>query len=350
MFALQVALMKGQGGVFTSQFHYARMWAANGVRSACLYRGPGADILRAGGVDVIDAPANLLSPLFRLSPEFKRLQREIRARAGGGDPYCAMVHSDRAMPAIKAMLPSTVVMTRCHTDKTKHKRPADLVVTLNEKQQQMVAAKLPGVRVKMFGNPFAPDPAEPGPSGEPGRGGRVRINFIGRVEPVKDPLTLVRAFTGAALPANAELRIIGNGSQDDAIAEIARTSAHAITQVGWMEQPFGAFDAGDVLVLPSLWESYSWVVREAVFHGVPVLASDIYVYRDTLGDGAYGWLFPVGDEAALRVLLERAAGSVNELRAMAAAGRDALLARYGAIPFWRALSAEIEVIRAARNR
>lgn len=346
MFALQVAVMKGQGGVFTSLFHYARMWDANGVRSACLYRGPGADLLRAGGLDVIDAPDTLQSPLFRFTPDFGRLREEIRKR--GGDPDCAMVHSDRALRAIKALFPRAVVMTRCHSDNTKHKRPAHLIVTLNEDQQKMVQAALPGSRVKMFGNPFVPDPAAKRPTEAAGPGGRMRVNFIGRVEQVKDPLTLVRAFNAADLPANTELRIIGAGSQDDEIRALATSASRRIEHAGWLEQPFSHFDRGDVLVLPSEWESYSWVIREALFYGVPVIVSDIYVHRDALGGGAYGWLFPVGDADALKTLLERASTNLEELRAMANAGREALMTRYGAVPFWRALSTEIAAIRAAR--
>jgi glycosyltransferase involved in cell wall biosynthesis len=346
MLALQVAVMKGQGGVFTSLFHYARMWDANGVRSVCLYSGPGAELLRAAGIDVIDAPRSLQSPLFPLTPAFGRLRAQIRER--GGDIDCAMVHSDRALRAVKAMFPRAVVMTRCHSDNFKHKAPAHLVVTLNEEQQRAAAAALPNNRVRVFGNPFAPAPNEPGPRDEEGPAGRVRFNFIGRVEQVKDPLTLIRAFGAAELPPNTELRIIGAGSQDDDVRAAAAADLR-IAHAGWLEHPFSHFDRSDILVLPSEWESYSWVIREALHHRVPLIASDIYVHREASGDGAYGALFPVGDAKALTALLQRAAANPAELRAMAANGRDALYARYGAVPFWSAMRAEIEAIRAARR-
>lgn len=347
MFAVQVAVMKGQGGVFTSLFHYARMWDANGVKSVCLYRGPGADLLRAAGIDVIEAPESLQSPLFRLTPDFARLHAEIRKR--GGDPDCVMAHSDRTIRQMKSLFPKAVVMTRCHSDNFKHKRPAHLIVTLNEEQQQMVQAGLPGARVRMFGNPFVPAPGDPGPSEQPGPNGRLRFNFIGRVEQVKDPLTLTRAFLSADLKPDTELRIIGAGSQDDEIKALAASSPRKMEHAGWLEHPFSHFDADDILVLPSEWESYSWVIREALFHGVPVIASDIYVHRDALGAGQYGWLFPIGDDAKLTALLERAESGRGALRAMTLAGREALLARYGAAPFWRELSAEIAAIRAERR-
>jgi glycosyltransferase involved in cell wall biosynthesis len=346
MFALQVAIMKARGGVFTSLFHYARMWEANGVRSACLHRGAGAEQLRAAGIDVIDAPDTLKSPIFRFTPDFARLRAEIRKR--GGEPDLIMAHSDRALPAMKAMFPRATLLTRCHSDKTKHKRPAHLVVTLNERQQAIVQSMMPHARVRMLGNPFVPGPNEIGPSDQSGPNGRVRFNFVGRVEPVKDAMTLLRAFKDADLPADTELRIIGAGSQDADIRAAAAGALRKIELLGWLQHPFAHFDRGDILVLPSKWESYSWVVREALFHGVPMIASDIHVHRDALGDGAFGWLFEVGEADDLNTQLELAPARLEELREKAGAGREALLARYGAVPFWRALSAEISALRPAR--
>src|SRR5690606_8482159 len=177
MFAVQVAEMKGRGGVFTSLFHYARLFDAVGVRSVCLYSGPAAQPLREAGIDVIEAPRSLTSPLFPLLPDFVRIRREIRAR--GGDPDFIMAHSDLTMTSLKRMFPRTVMMTRCHSDNFKHKARADLVVTLNEDQQARAQAALPRTRVRLFGNPFVPDPREPRPSAK--ESGRIRFNFLGRV-------------------------------------------------------------------------------------------------------------------------------------------------------------------------
>lgn len=346
MFAVQVAVMKGRGGVFTSLFHYARMLEANNVKSVCLYSGPAAAPLREGGVDVIEVPRAITSPLFQLTSAFSRIRAQVRER--GGEPDFAMVHSDLAMRSIRRMFPRTIVMTRCHSDNFKHKASADLVVTLNADQQQRAQAALPRTRVRMFGNPFAPPADEPGPSANSGPDGRIRINFLGRVEQVKDPLTLVKAFNAADLPANTTLRIIGAGSQDEDVRAAAASSARPIEIAGWMSQPFSHFDRDDILVLPSEWESYSWVIREALHHGVPVIASDIYVHREALGDGAYGALFPVGDDVALKAALETVVANIDDARAASAAGQAALIANYGAKAFWAKMADEITAIRSAR--
>src|SRR5690606_22374064 len=90
MLALQVAVLKGKGGVFTSLFHYARMWRENGIRSVCLYRGPGIEQLRTEGIEVIEAPKTLRSPFFGFLPDCARLRDEIRKY---GEPAYAMVHT-----------------------------------------------------------------------------------------------------------------------------------------------------------------------------------------------------------------------------------------------------------------
>lgn len=347
MFVVQVALVKGRGGIATAIAHYERMFREVSVRSVLLFRGPSLDALRAEGGDIIEPPRLLSSPLAAALPLLGGLGAQIRARADGA-PILALVHSDLTLGAIRRLFPDAVTITPCHTDKTKHKRAADLVLTLNRAQQEQVAAALPGRRVKEFGNPFVPPAGARGPSDAPGPDGRLRVNFLGRFEAFKDPLTLVRAFIAAQLPRNAELRVIGAGPLENELRQAAATSARAISFVGWLDQPFAYFDQGDLLVLPSTWESYSYVAREALHHQVPVIASDISVHRDALGSGAFGRLYPVGDVEMLARALEQAGDDLETLRVMAERGGAALSARYGAAPFWAALSAEVEVIRARR--
>lgn len=347
MFAVQCAVLKGTGGVFTSLFHYARMFEANGVRSVCLHRGPHAERLREAGLDVIEAPSTLTLPFFPLTPDFARVRFEIRAR--GGDPDFFLAHSDLTIPGLKRMFPNAIAMTRCHSDKTKNKKGADLVITLNPVQDVMVRRELPGQRIALLGNPFVPPANEPGPRDEAGPGGRIRFNFLGRVEQVKDPITLIRAFGEATLPANTELRVIGVGSQLDEAKAAAAAIGRPVTFTGWLNQPFATFDRGDIVVFPSEWESYSWVIREAMHYGVPILASDIDVHRWASENGAFAALFPVGDVRSLALQIESAVGNIDSLRAKAANGREMLTRDYAAAGYWKRLSAEIDAIQSART-
>ncbi|MEQ1617731.1 MAG: glycosyltransferase [Terricaulis sp.] len=341
MFVLQVASVKGSGGIATAVAHYERMFRSVGVRSAVLFRGPSFESLRAGGSDMIAAPRLLTSPLSAFAPELSRVRTAVLERAGS-DTLAVIVHSDRALPALRRMFSRACMITPCHSDKLKHKAHADLVVTLNPAQQALALTAFPGKRIRELGNPFAPVAGSRGPNWDEDAGGRVRANFLGRLEGFKDPMTALKAFAAADLPPHAEMRVIGTGPLEAELRTFAATSARPIDFAGWLEAPFSHFGQGDLLVLPSTWESYSYVVREALQYGVPIVASDIMVHRDALGGGAFGALFPPGDSAGLARTLEAAFADLPGRRAKAELGREALLARYGPDPFWRELSSEIE--------
>ena len=344
MFVLQLARVKAPGGIHTAVAHYERMFRSTGVRSALLFRGPAASTLGADAADILDLPPLAATPWAARLPLSNGLQHDVRDRANG-EPLAILVHSDLALPRVRHLFPEAVIVAPCHSDKTKHKRQADLVVTLNATQQQLVSAALPRTRVAEIGNPFVP-PVTRTPIAL--ANAAPRFNFIGRFEGFKDPLTLIEAFSAARLSNDIELRLVGAGRMDNEVREAAARAPRKVTLAGWRDQPFSEFSSNDVLVLPSLWESYSYVIREALDLGVPIIASDIPVHRAALGDGAFGDLFPPGDSRALAAILERAITDVPRLRQMSEKGGEALRARYGAKPFWKALRNEIEWVLATR--
>ncbi|MBI3438620.1 MAG: glycosyltransferase family 4 protein [Proteobacteria bacterium] len=330
---LQVARVKAPGGIHTAAAHYERMFRATEVGSAVLFHGPAADSIGAREI-IADA-------FWRPG-----LRHAVRARAKG-EPLVILVHSDLVLQRMKRLFAEAVIIAPCHSDKTKHKRGADLVVTLNPDQQRLVQEALPGARVVELGNPFVPPGPRPEVSVAPSN--TLRVNFVGRFEGFKDPLTLIEAFNRAALAPDIELRLIGSGRMDREVSEAAARSAGKVTLAGWHARPFSLFNTHDILVLPSLWESYSYVIREALDLGVPIIASDIHVHRTALGDGAYGVLFPPGDSAALAEALKCALSDVPLMREMAAKGGEAVRARYGALPFWNSMRGEIERVLATRT-
>jgi glycosyltransferase involved in cell wall biosynthesis len=54
--------------------------------------------------------------------------------------------------------------------------------------------------------------------------------------------------------------------------------------VSWTERPQEALAAADLLLMPSRWEGVPLVMLEAMGRGLPILASDIDVFRDYLPD------------------------------------------------------------------
>jgi glycosyltransferase involved in cell wall biosynthesis len=261
------------------------------------------------------------------------------------------VHSDLALPAIRHMLPNAAVVTPCHSDKADRKRHADLVVTLNPVQHQLVSTTLAGSRprVAMLGNPFVSLRASPAPRPE----GPARINFCGRFTDIKNPLLLMRAAALLKTRPLPELRFIGEGPLEGALNEAARQLARQIpvqvTFTGWVPDPLDDFHRGDVLAVTSTWEGAPYLLQEALDAEIPVISSDNQGSRYVLCGGAYGALYPPDDAAALAGAIDAAIADPEALRSRTILGRQALHAQHGAVAFWGALRGALQTV-AARHR
>lgn len=174
--------------------------------------------------------------------------------------------------------------------------------------EQRVHQIYSGVDTTRF-RPVAPGESTPWPAGF-APADAVIIGTVGRLEPVKNPLGLVRAFARLveAVPhARQRLRLvlIGAGPMQ---GEVAQAIAQAgIQSLVWMT---GARDDVpllmrhlDVFVLPSLNEGISNTILEAMASGVPVVAGIVGGNPEIVHDGETGRLYRVDDEQALADIL-----------------------------------------------
>jgi glycosyltransferase involved in cell wall biosynthesis len=151
--------------------------------------------------------------------------------------------------------------------------------------------------------------------------GRPVAGFLARLEPQKDPLTLVEA--AASLRSDAQVVIAGDGAlEEDVRAAIARLGlaerVHHIPFEGPVERYLTGFD---LYVLPSRWESLPIAVLEAMAAGLPVLATDVGGTSEAVDDGVTGRLVPSGDPAALARAIDALLAEPDTLRALGDAGR-----------------------------
>lgn len=116
---------------------------------------------------------------------------------------------------------------------------------------------------------------------------------IGRAEPQKNPIALVKAFAEfhTSFPAT-KLIIIGDGTlRDDITAEIERLHAQSfIFQLGSQSNARDYCYAADMFVLPSLYEGMPMSLIEAMQAGLPVVASRRGGSVDMVADGVTGYL------------------------------------------------------------
>jgi glycosyltransferase-like protein len=151
-----------------------------------------------------------------------------------------------------------------------------------------------------------------------GADGRFLFLTVGGIEPRKGSLHLIEAM--AALKRDLDpaplLAVVGGHSfQDHAAyreAALARASDLGLSQedvviLGTVpddEMP-GWYQAADTFVFPSVKEGFGLVVLEAMAAGLPVVVSDIPVFREFLGSGE-ALLSRAGDSASLARAMRRA--------------------------------------------
>jgi glycosyltransferase involved in cell wall biosynthesis len=139
----------------------------------------------------------------------------------------------------------------------------------------------------------------------------------GRLEPVKDYPTLLRAF--ALLPQNAQLAIAGEGSQ---ASELCRLSASLgvegrVRFLGFQSDVRPWMHAADSFVLSSLWEGLPVSLMEAGACALPAVATDVPGSREVIVRNRTGRLAPSGCSAALaRAMTATMDSSPREHRAM----------------------------------
>ncbi|TLM66182.1 MAG: glycosyltransferase [Deltaproteobacteria bacterium] len=173
----------------------------------------------------------------------------------------------------------------------------------------------------------------------------------GRLHPVKDQETLLRAFAAVAgrLPG-ARVAIMGAGRLDGRLRELAETLGIA-DRVDFLGQVPGGpkyFKAFDVFVLPSVREPFGMVLIEAMAAGIPVISSRSGGAGDVVGDT--GLLFDPGDAAGLGdCLLQAFAWPPAEVARLTAAADRRLRENFSQEAFTRNFFAQPFMTDAART-
>lgn len=142
-----------------------------------------------------------------------------------------------------------------------------------------------------------PEIAAPWPSG-----GAPLIGFVGRIEPRKGPLDLVRAapLIRAQLPS-ARIVIVGDdpfGSDPEYVARV-NSPTDGVEHYGWVAGAAGLMHHLEVLVVPSHSEPFGTVAAEAMAAGTPVVATRVDGLPEVVPDGVGGVLVAPGDPGAL---------------------------------------------------
>jgi sugar transferase (PEP-CTERM/EpsH1 system associated) len=291
-------------------------------------------------------------PGIRLAPRLYRLFRELRP---------AVVHS-RNLAALEASLPAWLagVPVRIHgehgwdvgdLDGTNARnlwtrriyRPfVSHYIALSQDLARYLTGRvsLPEQRVSHICNGvdtvrFAPPLRRQLPPGAPFAPTDYLVGTVGRMQPVKDHETLVKAFLLARerdrdAAARMRLVIVGDGPQRPAIeALLERVGAASSAWIAGSRDDvpalLGQFDS---FVLPSLAEGISNTILEAMACGRPIIATNVGGNGELIDDGNTGDLVVSGDAEALCAAILRQFRDPERNRRLGEAARQEALRRF----------------------
>lgn len=169
-------------------------------------------------------------------------------------------------------------------------------------------------------DPTAFPPAGPEPHG-------LTLSWAGRVDPIKDLETLIRAFAlvRAQLP-HTRLRLFGGTPRGgeayrercEALAA-ALGHADAVTFEGRVDDIRDAYAAGNVVMLSSISEGFPFTLIEAMSCGRATVSTDVGGVREAVGDT--GFVVPPRDPASMAAAALELLGDPERRRAMGEAAR-----------------------------
>lgn len=153
----------------------------------------------------------------------------------------------------------------------------------------------------------------------------VTASFIGRFVPEKGIDDLVAAIP-AALAACPALRFVlighregfGHRSPATLRAQLGEQASERVRFEPWMDRPGieRELEQADLLVAPSLFESFGLAIAEAMLFGLPIVATDSEGPRALIGPAECGRLVAPGDPAGLAAAIVELASDADLRLAM----------------------------------
>lgn len=149
------------------------------------------------------------------------------------------------------------------------------------------------------------------------------VGFIGRLSKQKAVDVLIAAFARVC-PTNpmARLAIIGTGELEPQLRQQA-AELGITDRIDWLghQDGFASMPAFDVFALPSRYEGLPYVLMEAVFAGLPIVASDLASSSLLLESGVNGWVVPSESPEALAEAITKVLADPQQKEVFGAASR-----------------------------
>ena len=151
------------------------------------------------------------------------------------------------------------------------------------------------------------------------------ILAVGRLEPQKDPVTLLRAFENVAQRfPDAKLWFAGDGSLRPRLEALAleHELANRVVFAGFQENIVPCYHLAEIVVLSSLYEGMPLAAIEAGAAGRPIVATEVDGTAEVVEHGRTGWLVPPSDPEALAAALCNLLAEPDRARQMGQAAQQ----------------------------
>ena len=208
-------------------------------------------------------------------------------------------------------------------------RAADRVIGVSDAVRDFLVSsgEVPKSRALRIYNPVRETGSQASPRLE---GQPLRIAFLGRLEPTKNPRPLVEAIVALAeggMPV--ELTMIGDGSLRDEL-ELQAADCPAVTFAGFQAEPGPLLARHHLLVQPSISEGFGIALVEGMSAGLPGLVTAVGGMPEIVQDGVNGWILAGNDASAIAdaiVRIERLDGAA--LAEVGRSARQSVAGRFG---------------------
>lgn len=319
------------------------------------------------GLDVDDRGPVREHPLSFLRPSdvvwLRDVLRRRNARIVHLHTFASQVLGTRAAQAVGARIVRTEHSTRVYDDPSC--RPfarwslarADRIVFISDHVRRVARARLPALaNTSVIHNGIDPTRFAAAPA--PDRGGsawdeasaeklaaiagwgmlgrRLRLVAVGRLDPRKG---LDLAIDAVGRVGNAELEIVGEGSERARLEKLAAPYADRIRLSGYTDDVRSAVARADAVLSSAREEGLGIALLEAMAMSRPVIAVPVGGIPEFV-DATTGWLAEQRTPSALATVIHNAAQLPEELIARGAAARarvladftvDAMRAKYAAL-------------------
>lgn len=150
------------------------------------------------------------------------------------------------------------------------------------------------------------------------------ILSIGRLLPVKDFPTLVRAFHFISDQTTARLIVLGDGEERPKLEALVKMFdlTGRVSFCGAVDNVFPYLKRADLFVLSSKEEAFGNVLVEALASGVPVVSTACGGTEEILDNGLYGVLVPVQNPEVLGQAILRALASPHNKHSLHERGQS----------------------------